>query len=175
MRFSGPIASARQRVIEAALCSALLVAGPPAHAGLTEAITEAADASYPIIRAAGRAEAFAPFANRLTSLVLSASPASLAKTVDAGLDVFLSIPGAKVDATAEALASAVGGLQPATCELFPLPTELMERVARSDALAAADQAKLKAVNERSLAALRAVPKRDDAFCLPTRWLRRTHI
>jgi len=147
--------------LTAALCTSLLLSEPAKASVVDQAIAEAADASYPILKAASRPETFTPIATRTVDLILSAAPAELAKAVDLGLDLFLSIPADKVRATTAVLDEASAG-----CELFPLPsTALMERV--SSAFAAVDAAKLKAVNEQSLKAVRKL-QRDSAICLPPR-------
>lgn len=130
---------------------------------MDQAIAEAADASYPILKAASRPETFTPIATRAVDLVLSASPAELTKAIDIGLDLFLSIPADKISATTDILDEASAG-----CELFPLPSAaLVERVTQSSAFAAVDAAKLKAVNAQSLKAVRKL-QRDSAVCLPPR-------
>ena len=86
--------------LAALCCSALLLSGvPAAQAGVVEdAIAEAADASYPILKAA-RPEVVA----KLAGLVTQASPAELAKAVDLGLDVALSVPADKAGAVTTAV------------------------------------------------------------------------
>lgn len=155
----------QDRALTAALCTSLLLSEPAtAASGVDQAIAEAADASYPILKAASRLETFTPIATRTVDLLLSAAPAELTKAVDAGLDVFLSIPADKVSATTALLDEASAS----TCELFPLPpASLVERVTQSSAFAAVDTAKLKAVNEQSLKAVRKL-QRDSAICLPPR-------
>ena len=149
--------------LTAALCTSLLLSEPATASVVDQAIAEAADASYPILKAASRPETFTPIATRTVDLILSAAPVELTKAVDLGLDLFLSIPADKVRATTAVLDEAGAG-----CELVPLPsTALMERMTKSSAFAAVDAAKLKAVNEQSLKAVRKL-QRDSTICLPPR-------
>ena len=159
----GSPAALKNGALAAGLCTSLLLGEPTGASIVDQAIAEAADASYPILKAASRPETFTPIATRAVDLVLSASPAELTKAIDIGLDLFLSIPADKISATTDILDEASAG-----CELFPLPSAaLVERVTQSSAFAAVDAAKLKAVNAQSLKAVRKL-QRDSAVCLPPR-------
>ena len=96
--FAARPAPARADVGEAALvslcCSAALLLSGPAHAAVSmeSALAEAADASYPILRAATPASV-----SKLAGLARQASPTELAKAIDlvchdAGLEPQTSRP-----------------------------------------------------------------------------------
>ena len=116
-------------------CSAVLLLSGPAQAAISmeSAIAEVADASYPILRAASPASL-----SKLAGLAGLASPAELAKAIDLGLDVALSVPADKAAAASAALGTAVSELSPATCELFPLQSlQSLQTTADPTKLAAA--------------------------------------
>jgi len=159
--FSARPAPARADVGEAALvslcCTAALLLSGPAHAAVSmeSALAEAADASYPILRAATPASV-----SKLAGLARQASPAELAKAIDLGLDVALSVPADKAAAASAALSAAVSQLSPATCALFPLPPTVLQGLQT-----AADPTKLAAARKL----LPPTPPGSEAgICLPPR-------
>ena len=89
-----------------------------------EAVIEVTAAAYPII-ANLQAKTFAPFVTKVAELVIkdrgAKYTADLAKSVDLGLDWFLSLSPEKVKDSTGAVRDAFKGLSPDTCALVPLP------------------------------------------------------
>ena len=114
----------------AAMCSAQLFAGVaqadqygPVQAGypnLPAVIVETSEASYPILRTLP-ADKFPPFASKVADIVLLIKPEKLAKSVDLGIDAYLSVPPEQVDTFNAALKETFGGLKTDSCDLVPLP------------------------------------------------------
>ena len=157
-------APARADVGEAALvslcCSAALLLSGPAHAAVSmeSALAEAADASYPILRAATPASV-----SKLADLAGQASPSDLAKAIDLGPDVALTVPADKAAAASAALSAAVSELSPATCALFPLPPTVLQSL--QSLQTAADPTKLAAARKLLPPTL---PGNEGSICLPPR-------
>jgi len=153
-----------QRAKEAAVCAALstlLVCQPPAFAGVPEAAKEFTDAAYPIIGSLKKKEV-APLASKAVGVALTASPQDIIKTVDTGLDAFLSVPPEKFIATVKALKAATGqavGVKECNLVCMP-PLDASEKVgaAAADALGAADPAKIKAFANQAIKTFNSVDK-----------------
>lgn len=145
----------------AAALSALLVAAP-VSAGVSEAAKDLTDAAYPIIGSLQK-DKVAPLASKAVGVALTASPREIIKTVDAGLDAFLSVPPEKFYANVKALKSAVheAAEGKAACNLVCLPPlESAEKVGSTaaDALATIDQSKVKAFALQGLKTLNSADK-----------------
>ena len=154
----------RKAVAPTAAAVALLGASPAANAALKEDVVELADASYPILKQF-KPEAFQPFVGKVGAILVK-SP-ELPATVDAALDWFNSVPDASVAKTADAVKAAMDGLDPATCDLVPLPsTESWEAFAAA-ASKGADAGKLKTFADRAAPVVAALKRADgDRVCLP---------
>ena len=125
----------RKAVAPTAAAIALLGGSTAANAALREDVVELADASYPILKQF-KPEAFQPFVGKVSAILVK-SP-EFAATVDAALDWFNSVPDANVAKTTDAVKAAMDGLDPASCDLIPLPsTESWEAFA-AKATAGAD-------------------------------------
>ena len=140
----------------------LLVVQPlPGHAGIPEAATDLADAVYPILGSLKK-EKVAPLASKAVGVALTASPKELIKTVDAGLDAFLSIPPDKFYANVKALKAATAQAAGASeCNLVCLPPlAAAEKVGATagDALATVDTGKVKAFALQGLRLLNSADK-----------------
>eukprot|EP00966_Prymnesium_polylepis_P289061 6676704-Prymnesium_polylepis.3 len=122
--------------------------------------------AYPILKALPQ-DTFPPFADKLGSLILGIKPDKLAKSIDLGIDVYLSVPPEKVTEFNAALKDAFGDLKPGACELVPLPSPaFVSKVASSEAFAQVDTARIAAFKDKWGATLSALPKTDSAICLP---------
>ena len=150
--------------------STLLAVNPPAYAAVTleAAVNEVTEAAYPFL-VAQKAETFAPFEEKLFGALLSAKPDELGKTIDAGIDVFLSIPADKVAALNAVLKEASTAATASGCENVvpsPVPKSVLSKLASSDAVAAADPAKVKAFSDAAGPVLKSLPT-GDTICLPS--------
>ena len=189
-----PVREAQAACIGAALCSAALLANPtqatavsraeemgivqrtPREMGINteaDAVAELTAATYPIIAHLDE-KTFAPFVTDVANLIIKertpAYKANLAKSVDLGLDWFLSIPDPKVKDVELFVKNAFDGLSPDTCTLVPLPpASLFDKVVRSPAFAAADPAKVKAfeAEAKGVVGAFASARSGDRVCLPT--------
>ena len=154
----------RKAVAPTAAAVALLGGSPAANAALKEDVVELADASYPILKQF-KPEAFQPFVGKVGAILVK-SP-ELPATVDAALDWFNSVPDASVAKTTDAVKAAMDGLDPATCDLVPLPsTESWEAFAAA-ASKGADAGKLRTFADRAAPVVAALKRADgDRVCLP---------
>ena len=154
----------RKAVAPTAAAIALLGGSTAANAALREDVVELADASYPILKQF-KPEAFQPFVGKVSAILVK-SP-EFAATVDAALDWFNSVPDANVAKTTDAVKAAMDGLDPASCDLIPLPsTESWEAFA-AKATAGADAGKLKTFADRAAPVVAALKRADgDRVCLP---------
>jgi len=174
LRLQPPSALAKAKAaFVAAMCSAQLCAGTaqaavtPGYPNLPAAIVETSQASYPILKALPK-DTFPPFADKIGNIVLGIKPEKLAKSIDLGIDMYLSVPQEAVTTFNGALKDAFGDLKPDNCDLVPLPSPaFVSKVASSEALAQVDAAKLAAFNEKWGASLSALSKTDTAICLPS--------
>jgi hypothetical protein len=109
----------------AAVCSASLLAGAPHQAlaapTLNEAIVEVSQTSYPILKAL-TAETFVPFSAKIGKLLLDIAPEKLGKSIDLGVDAFLSVPPEKLAVLNSVVKDSFAGLEAASCTLVPLPS-----------------------------------------------------
>jgi len=153
----------------AATCSAsLLAVVPPALAAptLNEAIVEVSQTSYPIIKAL-KAETFVPFSEKIAKLILDIKPDKLGKSIDLGVDAFLSVPPEKLAALNTVVKDSFAGLEASSCTLVPLPSSAAASKFKDVATASVDAAKLKAFADAYGPALAALPKTETAICLPS--------
>ena len=184
------VRKAQAACVGVALCSSAALASPTLATAATraeelgyvqaqfegtdpEAVIEVTAAAYPII-ANLREKTFAPFVTKVAELVIkdrgAKYTADLAKSVDLGLDWFLSLSPEKVKDSTGAVRDAFKGLSPDTCALVPLPpAALFERVAASPAFAGADPAKLEAFEAEAKGVVDAfaAARSGDSVCLPT--------
>jgi len=146
--------------IAATMIAAMLVA-TPAFAGVPEAAKDLTDASYPII-ASLKKDTVGPLASKAVGVALTASPQEIIKTIDAGLDAFLSTPADKFIATVKVLKAATAEAATASsCNLICMPSlETSEKVgvAAADALSQADPAKLKAFANQAIKLVNSADK-----------------
>ena len=70
------------------------------------AITDAVDASYPVLKALKPDPGFPSFSSKLVKTILTADATKLGAAADAGLDVFLSLPDSQISATTNAIKAA---------------------------------------------------------------------
>ena len=169
MRVGNSIGQRAAAVATSVALSTLLAVSPPAHAKVTleAAVAEQVEASYPFL-AAQKAETFAPFEEKLIGTLLSAKPEELGKTIDAGIDVFLSLPSDKVAALTAVLKEASASATAGGCTNqvpSPVPKSIVSKFASSDAVKAADPAKVQAFVNAAGPALKALPT-GDTICLP---------
>ena len=135
-----------QSFVASSLVCASLISQPANAATIQEASISFADATYPIVKSL-KARQVSPLATKLTGLAITGNPTEIIKTIDTGLDAFLSVPPERFFAAARALK--VGSAQAAAvqkCELVCLPPiDTVERFASAagDALSVADPLKLK--------------------------------
>lgn len=160
LRLPTKVVERAQGVVAAAALSAALIA-QPAFAGVPEAAKELTDAAYPIIGALKK-DTVAPLTGKAVGVALTANPKEIIKTIDAGLDAFLSVPPEKFIATAKALKKATAQASGASsCNLICMPSvELSEGVgaAAADALSAADKGKVKAFADQAIKTLNSADK-----------------
>ena len=169
-----PPTAAPQPVKAAALSaalSALLVATPllPAHANsLDSAITDAVDASYPVLKALKPDPGFPSFSSKLVKTILTADATKLGAAADAGLDVFLSLPDSQISATTNAIKAVIESSDKATdCAAVPLPSPaLLDEIKGSAAYKAVDGAKLSALTSKLKPAFASLPSAYEKACLP---------
>lgn len=152
----------------AALCSASLICAPTsaAAATLNEAIIDVSESSYPIIQAL-KPETFGPFSEKLAKLVLDIKKEKLGPAIDAGLDVFASVPADKRDAFKSLVKESFADLKTDSCTLVPLPPASIGDKFKAIASETVDSAKLKAFDDAWSPTLSALSKTDSAICLPS--------
>jgi len=131
----------------AALALSAMLITQPADASSASAAKDLADGLYPIVEKITK-DQLKPITGEVIETAISADPKLIIKTIDSGLEAFLSAPPDKFFAFAKALeegtteASAAG-----SCKLICLPSkETAEKVSAIavDALGAANQGKVKA-------------------------------
>jgi hypothetical protein len=149
------VQQAGRAAICAALCSTLMVNGPARAAyldediagtrvGIAHAAVRLADSASPVLESL---RAVSELDSLLARIVREADPLSLAKTLDAGREAFLSAPSAKLtDLRAE-----LSELPLSSCTKVPLPSKLLE-----------------ALGEPAQAALKPLPRTTTSICLPPR-------
>ena len=159
MRFSS---APLQRAVASAALSALLVVTPmpaPAEVTLEQAATEIAEATYPFLQAQ-TAEVWAPFENKLVDILLAGKPSELANTFNLGIDVVLSLPPAKLNALNDVVVAAAATAKPsggcASTVPSPAPKEIVAKLKNSEAIAATDPERIKALASAAGPALKAV-------------------
>ena len=117
----------------------------PKNQKLEGAALELADALYPVVGNL-KASAVAPLASKVVSVGATGDPKEIMKTIDAGLDAFLSVPPERFFVAARALKEATAAAMTATdCNLVCMPPlATVEKVAgvASNALAVTDPARL---------------------------------
>jgi len=168
-RAASSLASTASHASLATLCSAaLLTAAPPAQAlppTIEEAIVEATEASYPIIKALD-AQAFPPFAAQVGKILLDIDQPKLGKAMELGIDIFNSVPADTVTTFNGAVKSAFADQKTATCNLVPLPpTSTVDRF-KAVASTNVDPAKLKAFGASWTPVINSLSKTDTGICLP---------
>ena len=130
-----------------ALLSTALLVAPVSAATIQETTVNFADASYPIVKNL-KAKQVSPLATKLVNLGITGNPTEIIKTIDYGLDAFLSVPPERFFAAARALKIGTAQASVASkCELICMPSvDNVERFASSagDALAVTPPVKLKA-------------------------------
>ncbi len=156
--------------VVAALCSAQLLAAPAfaVPPTLQEAIIETSEAAYPVLKVLP-ADSFPAFATKIGDLFLGFKPDKLSKSIDLGVDLFLSVPEADLTTFNGVVKDAFDGLKPDSCDLVPLPPpSLVQKFTSSVGFAGADAGKLKAFDEKWGPTLKALAKTDDGakICLP---------
>ena len=179
MRACNPLVRVQSSVAAAIVCAALTVNGPATAAYLDQDFTAATqrlqastfaltDATRAVLKAQ-TAETLEPFASSVADLVLSTDQNELAKLVDASLDATLSIPSDSAASVTKAVKEAFAGTSADSCDLVPLPTAALSRIASSDAVSRTDPAKVRGFVQQWGAAIQAVPKsRDGGVCLPAK-------
>jgi len=144
-----------------------------------EALIEASDATYPILKTL-KPEYIEPLSGSIVKLLVNKVPSDkFVNFLDKGADVIMSIPENDLAAFTSSIKDAYSDLSPETCDLVPLPVDAANKFATSEGLAKVDPNKLKAVNEKLDATIKAISKQtrkndDDvtsttitAICLPT--------
>lgn len=166
LRFPAP--SVLRDAFAASALSALLLTAPANALTLEKAVGDVTEAAYPFLKAQ-KVETVRPFEERLVDTLLAAKPAKLAEAVNTGIDVFLALPPEKLTSLTEAVKTASASAKLSNeCESIvpsPAPAELLDRFARSEAVAAADALKVKAFGDAAGPALKALP-RGETICLP---------
>ena len=105
----------------AAALSASLIAGPAVASPTSDAAVALADAAYPIIGEL-QSKTVAPLTGKVVSLALTSNSKEIIKTIDMGLDAFLSSDSGKFIATVKALKAATAEATGAgSCNLICLP------------------------------------------------------
>mmetsp|Transcript_16412 Transcript_16412/g.30192 ORF Transcript_16412/g.30192 Transcript_16412/m.30192 type:complete len:270 (-) Transcript_16412:201-1010(-) len=154
-----PFSTGRRAIVGAAL--AAMLAAQPAFGGIPEAAKDFTDAAYPLIGSLKK-DTVAPLTSKAVEVALTASPQEIIKTIDAGLDAFLSTNPEKFISTAKVLKEATAEASKATnCNLLCLPSlETSEKVgaAAADALSTADPAKVSAFANQAIKAFNSVDK-----------------
>jgi len=168
-RWARTASQASQSALLATLCSAtLLTTAPPVQAlppTIDEAIVEATEASYPIIKALD-AQAFPPFAAQVGKILLDIDQPKLGKAIELGIDIFNSVPADTVTTFKGAVKSAFSDQNTATCTLVPLPpTSTVDRF-KAIASANVDPAKLKTFGASWTPVINSLSKTDAGICLP---------
>ena len=169
------VAQPVQQAVASAALAALLVAGPAqpalADTSLEAAINEVNEATYPFIKAQ-KQETWQPFESKLLDTLLLAKPSALSATIDSGIDVFLSLPPAKIQALNDVVktAAATAKLTDSCSAVVPspAPAALVKRLAASEAVQGASPEKIKAFGDAAGPALKAVGQvaAGDSICLP---------
>jgi len=164
-----------KNVAAAAVLSALMLVGPitpqPAIAvapPLEAALIEASDATYPILKTL-KPETVSPVFNSIVKLLLKVPSDKLVNFLDKGIDVILTIPDSDIESFTATIKDSYGDLATGSCDLVPLPIAAADKFTSSEALSQVDQAKLKALNDKIDATLKAIPKQSGeaaAICLP---------
>jgi len=145
-----------------------------------EALVEASDATYPILKSL-KPEYIDPVFNGIVKLLVKTVPSDkFGKFLDKSADVIISIPDNDLASFTSALKDAYGDQSPTSCDLVPLPVDAANKFAMSEALTKVDPNKLKILNEKLDATIKAIPKQetkmDDgdtsrttvtAICLPS--------
>lgn len=140
---------------------AAMLFAAPAFAGVPEAAKDFTDAVYPIV-ASLKKDTVAPLTGKAIQVALTANPKDIIKTIDAGLDAFLSTSPDKFIATVKALKLATAEAASASnCNLICMPgLETAEKVgaAAADALSTADPKKVGAFANQAIATLNSADK-----------------
>eukprot|EP00746_Dinoflagellata_sp_MGD_P091126 gnl/MRDRNA2_/MRDRNA2_36077_c0_seq1.p1 gnl/MRDRNA2_/MRDRNA2_36077_c0~~gnl/MRDRNA2_/MRDRNA2_36077_c0_seq1.p1 ORF type:complete len:330 (+),score=56.21 gnl/MRDRNA2_/MRDRNA2_36077_c0_seq1:96-1085(+) len=148
------------KVSAAMAVSAMLIA-TPAYADTAGAIKDFTDAAYPIIGSLKK-DTVGPLTGKAIQVALTAPPKEIIKTIDAGLEAFLSTDSDKFIKTVKALEVATTEASAASsCNLICLPSiEAAENVgaAAGEALATADKAKVKAFADQAIKLVNSVDK-----------------
>ena len=112
-----------------------------------EASLSVADAAYPVVKGL-TSRAVAPLAGKAVTLAATGDPKEIIKTIDAGLDAFLSVPPDRFFSTVRSLKAATSAAAAATsCNLICMPpvSSVEDVVASaSDAISVTSPDKLKA-------------------------------
>ena len=128
----------------------------PQNAAVTSAAVRLADASYPLVKGL-TARSVAPLASKAVSLGTTGDPKQIIRTLDAGLDAFLSVPPERFVAAVKALKEGTAAAAAASeCNLVCVPPpETVRRVAgtASNALSVTDPQKLERFLLQLLASL----------------------
>ena len=169
------IAPSKNAVIAAAAAVSISLAPPnlpqPAWAGYPEsiesAITELAQSSHPILKAQ-TADTFPKFTNSIGELVLKkVKPDKLGRSLDLGIDAFLSVPPEKIKALEKALQSEFADLKTDSCDLVPLPpSSLADKFRSSDAAKSVSADKWKRFDDLYGGSLAALSRTETSICLP---------
>ena len=118
----------------------------PKNAAVEEAALKLADALFPVVGSL-QAKTVAPLASKAVALATTGDPKEIIKTIDAGLDAFLSVPPERFFAAARALKEGTAAAAAASdCNLICLPPlSTVDRVAgtAANALSITDPIKLK--------------------------------
>lgn len=148
------------KVSAAMAVSAMLIA-TPAYADTAGAIKDFTDAAYPIIGSLKK-DTVGPLTGKAIQVALTAPPKEIIKTIDAGLEAFLSTDPDKFLKAVKALEVATTEASAASsCNLVCLPSiEAAENVgaAAGEALGTADKAKVKAFADQAFKLVNSVDK-----------------
>jgi len=163
-----PSHTSLQSTLLAAACSVSLITTPPALAvppTLNEAIIEASEASYPIIKAL-EPQVFPSFTEKIGKLLLDIKPEKIGRSIELAIDVFNSVPDNDVTTFTGIVKETFVDLKTDSCTLVPLPSASLADRFKSVASTTVDAAKLKAFGAAWGPSIAALSKTDDAICLP---------
>ena len=163
------IGAGLQAAFCSALCSSFLLHADPVQAiPVSEAIVQTSEAAFPVLRTIKSDVGLSLYGDVAEVLLDNVEPDQLAKTVDLGIDAILSVPTDDLARFNAVVKEQYSGLSASNCELVPLlpPADVLSRLAKSDAAAKVDQARLKALNAAIESSLGLLPRTERAICLP---------
>jgi len=133
----------------------------PKNRAIEDKALELADGLYPLVQSL-QAKTVAPLASKTVALAATGDPKEIIRTIDAGLDAFLSVPADRFFAAATALKSATAeAVTVDSCNLVCVPRiATVEAVAgkMANALSVTDPSKLKAFVYQAIRSLQSGDK-----------------